>query len=88
MTEPTPAPVSERPQLPPDPVAYDAPRNVAARNRGLNQPYIAGGNDPQLRETLGRERRYVRLLVAMVAGVVLLGFVLGIIAAIVSAAGA
>ena len=71
--------------LPPDPRQYDAPRNVAARNRGLDAPYIAGGDDPELAETLRRERRYVRILVAMAVGIVLLGFVLGIIGAVVGA---
>ena len=42
VTDPTPT------SLPPDPVAYDDPRNVAARKRGLEQPYIAGGDDPEL----------------------------------------
>lgn len=71
--------------LPPDPVQYDAERNVHARKRGLPQAYIAGGNDPELRQTLNRERRYVRILVAMTAFIVLGGFVLGIIAALFGA---
>jgi hypothetical protein len=71
-------------QLPPDPVQYDSVRNEHARRRGLPQPYIAGGDDPELGETLRRERQYVRLLLAMVAGVVALGFVLGIIGALIS----
>ena len=33
--------------LPPDPEAYDAERNVAARARGLAAPYIPGGRDPE-----------------------------------------
>lgn len=71
--------------LPPDPEKYDEPRNVAARRRGLEAPYIAGGEDPELPATLRRERRDVRLLVVMVVGVVLLGFVLGIIGAVIGA---
>jgi hypothetical protein len=71
-------------QLPPDPVQYDAPRNVSARRRGLAQPYISGGDDPELVETIRRERRYVRILVAMVVVIVLLGFVLGFAGAIIS----
>ncbi len=71
--------------LPPDPRKYDAPRNVAARHRGLEAPYIAGGDDPDLVETLRRERRDVRILVGMAIAIVLLGFVLGIVGAIVSA---
>jgi hypothetical protein len=67
--------------LPADPDKYDEYRNVAARRRGLEQPYIAGGDDPQLPETLRRERPYVRLLLVMVAVIVAMGFVLGIVAA-------
>ena len=32
--------------LPPDPEAYDSPRAVRAREKGLQAPYIAGGIDP------------------------------------------
>jgi len=84
MTEPTPS----RGDLPPDPRKYDEPRNVAARRRGLEAPYIAGGEDPELADTLRRERRDLRLLLAMVIGVVLLGFVLGIAGALIGALGA
>jgi hypothetical protein len=64
---------------PPDPGAYDDPRAAAARARGLSAPYIPGGRDPD--PELGRteERRYLRLLIAMVVAVVLAGFVLGIV---------
>ncbi len=79
MTTPTPP---AAPSLPPDPVAYDAVRNEHARKRGLAQPYIAGGNDPELPQTLATERRYVRILVGMVVATVALGFVLGIVSAI------
>jgi hypothetical protein len=68
--------------LPPDPVKYDAPRNVMARRRGLEQPYIAGGEDPELEETLAKERPYVNLLLVMVGVIVAGGFVLGFIGAI------
>ena len=67
----------------PDPDAYDSPRAVQARARGLAAPYIAGGEDPDMAATKRRERRYVRLLVAMVVVVVLAGFVLGAIAKLV-----
>jgi len=77
-TQPPPA----APSLPPDPVAYDAVRNEHARKRGLAQPYIAGGNDPELPLTLARERRYVRILVGMVIAIVALGFGLGVVAAL------
>lgn len=65
--------------LPPDPDAYDSPRATQARARGLAAPYIAGGLDPELEETQRRERRYVRLLIAMIVVVALAGFVLGIL---------
>jgi hypothetical protein len=68
------------PELAPDPDAYDSPRATQARARGLNAPYIAGGEDPQLDATKQKERRYVRLLVAMIVVVILAGFVLGIVA--------
>lgn len=85
---PGPVPASPAPRLPPDPAQYDAPRNVAARSRGLAAPYISGGDDPELAETLRRERRDLRLLVGMALVLVLLGFVLGIVSAIVTALGA
>ncbi len=80
VTTPTPA----SPSLPPDPVAYDAVRNEHARKRGLAQPYISGGDDPELPATLARERRYTRILVGMAVTIVALGFVLGIIAALIT----
>lgn len=73
--------------LPADPTKYDAPRNVAARRRGLEAPYIAGGEDPDMAATQRRERRDLRLLVGMAVGIVLLGFVLGIIGSVVSLLG-
>jgi hypothetical protein len=77
----TPSPT----QLPPDPAQYDSVRNEHARRRGLKQPYIAGGNDPQLPDTLRRERRYLRLLIAMVVIIIIVGFGLGIIEALMVA---
>jgi hypothetical protein len=68
-----------RPELPPDPEAYDSPRATQARARGLPGPYIAGGEDPDPERTRREERRYRVLLIAMVIAVVLLGFVLGVI---------
>ena len=79
MTTPTPT----VPSLPPDPVQYDAVRNAHARKRGLPQAYIVGGDDPELPQTLVRERPYVRLLVGMIVVIVALGFVLGIVAALI-----
>lgn len=69
---------------PPDPARYDDPRNVAARRRGLEGPWITGGEDPELAETLRREAPYRRLLIAMVIGIALLGFVLGIIGSLIT----
>jgi len=68
--------------LPPDPDAYDAPRNVRARAKGLPAPYIAGGLDPNPGPGLAEERRYTRWLVWMVAGLVFGGFILGVIIAL------
>ena len=80
VTETTPA------GLPPDPEKYDEYRNVAARRRGLEQPYIAGGDDPEIEATKRRERRYVQILLAMVVVIVLAGFVLGVIGALITTA--
>lgn len=66
--------------LPADPDAYDSPRAAQARARGLAAPYIAGGLDPNLERSRREERRFLRLLIAMVVVVVLSGFVLGYIA--------
>lgn len=67
-------------QLPPDPDAYDSPRASQARARGLAAPYIAGGTDPEIEAARRSERRYARLLVAMIVIVILAGFVLGVVA--------
>jgi hypothetical protein len=72
--------------LPPDPEAYDAERNVAARARGLAAPYIPGGRDPDPGPGLEEERKYGRLLLIMVVAIIVGGFVLGIIANILTAA--
>ena len=69
-------------QLPPDPQAYDTERNAAARRRGLAAPYIPGGRDPEQEATERQERRYLRVLVAMVVLIVVAGFVLGVVAAL------
>jgi hypothetical protein len=64
-------------QLPPDPEAYDSVRAQHARARGLSAPYIAGGRDPQPEVGQREERFYGRLLLAMVAALILGGFVIG-----------
>ena len=64
---------------PHDPAEYDTERNAAARARGLAAPYIAGGRDPEPEEGLREERKYLRLLLIMVIGIVAAGFVIGIV---------
>ena len=66
--------------LPPDPDAYDSPRAVQARARGLSAPYIAGGTDPEPDVGRREERRYLRILLVMIVVIVLSGFVLGYVA--------
>ena len=73
----------EASQLPPDPDAYDSPRSVQARARGLDAPYIAGGEDPDPEAGRREERHYLRLLAVMVVVIVLSGFVLGYLAQLV-----
>ncbi|MFL5769280.1 MAG: hypothetical protein ACJ765_04305 [Chloroflexota bacterium] len=77
----------ERPALPADPAEYDSERSAAARARGLAAPYIPGGRDPEPDEGIREERRYLRLLLIMVAVIVIGGFVLGIAANIMTAMG-
>jgi hypothetical protein len=70
-----------------DPDAYDSERNRAARARGLSAPYIAGGRDPEPEAGIQEERRYLRLLLIMVAAIIIGGFVLGIVANVMNGAG-
>ena len=88
-TDPAPETASGRaPQtLPPDPVAYDSPRAVRAREKGLQAPYIAGGDDPDPAAGLAQDRRYVRLLIAMALAIVAAGFVIGTVIALIGPAG-
>ena len=79
-----PVPPVEPDPLPPDSAAYDSPRAAHARKRGLAAPYIAGGRDPDPEPGRREERRYLRLLIVMVAIIVLSGFVLGFVAAFLS----
>ena len=72
--------------LPPDPDLYDSPRAELARKRGLDAPYIAGGEDPDPEAALAVDRRYGRLLLWMVIVIVLAGFVLGIAIAVAESA--
>jgi hypothetical protein len=71
------------PSLPPDPDLYDSPRAVRARAKGLEGPYIAGGTDPDPAAGRAEERRYGRILVAMVVTIVGSGFIIGTILALV-----
>ena len=71
--------------MPPDPDLYDAPRAVMARARGLSAPYIAGGDDPTPEQGQREERFWGRILLAMVIGIVVGGFAVGIAIAIVLA---
>jgi hypothetical protein len=82
MTEPT-GPTTP---LPPRPDLYDAPRAELARARGLDAPYIAGGEDPDPEPALEVDRKYGRLLLFMVITIVLAGFVIGIAIALAEAA--
>ena len=66
-------------QLPPDPDRYDDPRAELARARGLEAPYIPGGEDPEPEAAQREDRFYGRLLIIMVVAIILGGFVLGII---------
>ena len=79
--DPAGAPPEAEPSvLPPDPDAYDSPRAVQARARGLAAPYIAGGEDPDPEATRRQERPYRRWLIAMIVVIILSGFVLGAVA--------
>ena len=59
-------------------------RVASARARGLSAPYIAGGRDPDPEEGLREERLYGRLLLIMVGVIVLGGFVLGVLANLIT----
>jgi hypothetical protein len=77
-------PATQRPpSLPPDPEAYDEVRNQHARARGLSAPYIAGGRDPDPETGRREERFYGRLLLAMVAALILGGFIIGVILSLI-----
>ncbi len=83
MNEPQQQPV----RLPPDPEAYDSVRAQHARARGLSAPYIAGGRDPDPEQGRREERFYLRLLALMVVALVLGGFVVGLVLALLQANG-
>jgi hypothetical protein len=64
--------------LPPNPAEYDSPRAQIARAKGLEQPYIAGGLDPDPEQGLEEDRHYGKLLIAMVAALMFGGFIIGV----------
>jgi len=68
--------------LPPDPAAYDSPRAERARAKGLQAPYITGGDDPGLAAAQAEERRLGRILLMMVIAIVSAGFIIGIAVAL------
>jgi hypothetical protein len=60
---------------------------VRARAKGLDAPYIAGGDDPDPGPALAEERRLGRILVAMTVIIVAAGFVIGMIIALLGPTG-
>lgn len=70
---------------PPDPAKYDSPRAELARARGLDAPYIQGGDDPEPDAARREERFYGRILLVMIVVIVSAGFVLGILGNLITA---
>jgi hypothetical protein len=66
----------------PDPARYDSPSAVRARAKGLEGPYITGGEDPDPGPALAEERRLGRWLIAMVVTILASGFVIGTLIAL------
>lgn len=62
----------------------EAERAAHARARGLEAPLIAGGRDPEPDAGLREDRTYGRLLLLMVGLIVASGFVLGILANLIT----
>ena len=88
MSEDRVPPGSAHPEpLPPDPARYDSPRAELARARGLDKPYIPGGDDPEPEKARREERFYGRILLVMVIVIVSAGFVLGILGSILGGGG-
>ena len=54
--------VTDRPDVPPDPQAYDTERNAAARRRGPRRPVHRRRPRPGPRPGRREERRYLRML--------------------------
>jgi hypothetical protein len=74
-------------ELPPDPDRYDSPRARQAREKGLEAPYISGGEAPDAAEARAEERRLGQVLLVMVVVIVSAGFILGAIAALLGLGG-
>ncbi|HSK53212.1 MAG TPA: hypothetical protein VLA44_10680 [Clostridia bacterium] len=68
--------------LPPDPGRYDSPRAQRAREKGLEAPYISGGEAPDAADARAEERRLGRILLIMVLVIISAGFVLGAVVAL------
>lgn len=83
---PTEPPTDLPPDLPPDPAAYDSPRAVRAREKGLKTPYIPGGTDPDPDAGRAQDRRYGTWLLIMVVAIVASGFIVGILTALLGRA--
>lgn len=64
----------------------EAERAAHARARGLEAPLIVGGRDPEPDAALREDRTYGRLLLIMVGAIVAAGFVLGILANLITGA--
>ena len=69
-------------RLPPDPDRYDSPRAQRAREKGLEAPYISGGEAPDAAEARAEEHRLGRILLIMVVVIISAGFVLGAVVAL------
>jgi hypothetical protein len=89
VTDTSPAPPTPESPPPPESAPHsqtgrlapsEAERAAHARARGLEAPLIAGGRDPDPDSGLHEDRTYGRLLLIMVAAIVAAGFVLGIVA--------
>jgi hypothetical protein len=62
----------------------ESERAAHARARGLDAPLIAGGRDPEPDAGLREDRTYGRLLLIMVGAIVASGFVLGVLANLIT----
>jgi hypothetical protein len=100
VNEQTPAPTASTDPLaeeaPPSDPVLDAIQPHPGRTvpwpptkdqRGLAAPYPPGGRDPEPDAGLTEERRYLRLLIAMVVLIIGGGFAIGIIGALLGFSG-